>query len=330
MNTLTPKPHDTPLVTSESNSLPSVNVIHFDRKNDPLAGGGLIPGEGCTVTGEGRRTKAGDEYLVNNSSYQETCRNLGWDMDGFGDLANAAHQDMFDSLERVLQMRFDQIYQRWLSHFPQKDGNSSAVLFECLKNVEFTKKIGTVTSEELEQLRGQLPTGIPGRASILLDAGTPAQILLQVLPCYCTFPGEQVKVVVIFQIGLNLLFQRPESNDTRTVAISCGVYLEDTSVVEDAERRECEDLSSLISFPQDAITLQNTSLESEIEFVIPNRSTDPAASSVLQSGLFKTASSLLDMPENLSLARLSSDAETNNPGHHGAASRAFSQSLAGA
>lgn len=183
MNTLTPKPHDTPLGTSKPNSLPSVNVIHFDRKNDPLAGGGLIPGEGGTETGDGTRTKAGYAYLVNNSSYQETSRNLGWDMDGFGDLANAAHQDMFDSLERVLTMRFDQIYQRWLSHFPQKDGNSSAVLFECLKNVVFTKKIGTVTSEELEQLRGQLPTGIPGRASILLVTGTPAQILLQVLPC---------------------------------------------------------------------------------------------------------------------------------------------------
>jgi hypothetical protein len=250
-------------------------------------------------------------------------------MDGFGDLANAAHQGMFDSLERVLQMRFDQIYQRWLSHFPQKDGNSSAVLFECLKNVEFTKKIGTVTSEELEQLRGQLATGIPGPASILLDTRAPAQNLLQVLPCYCTFPDQQVKVVVIFQIGLNLLFQRPESNDTRTGPIACGVYLEDTSVVDDAERRDCGDLSSVISFTQDAITLQNTSLESEIEFVIPNHSADPAASSVLQSGLFNIASSLLGMSENLSLARLSSDAESNNSGYPGAASIVFSQRLSG-
>jgi hypothetical protein len=122
MDTATPETHDTALATSKSKFLPSVTMVHFNRKNDPLA----LGIEGDMQTRKSTHKKAGDAYLVDNSSCEESQANVNWDEDGFGALESKYQQAMFDSVEDVMQMRVDQIFQRWLSHFPH--GNSSANL----------------------------------------------------------------------------------------------------------------------------------------------------------------------------------------------------------
>lgn len=104
--------------------------------------------------------------------------------------------------------------------------------------------------------------------------------------------------MVIVRVGVNFQFMNKDSDVSRTVAMSCGVYLEGSLATEEDEGHNRWDLSSLVSFPgNNGERFQDTSLESTASTIFQNC----PGNTFLRSGLFSIASSLVCRKTSLSI-----------------------------